>query len=110
MEKPDYVEQMITYACVVALGGFAGIVKAIRKYQKAGNSMSLKNLLIKATGDIIISIFAGLMMFFLIHHDAGQMTAKAAFYISMAAYMGAQAIDVFTAIWSSVVKVGSNDK
>lgn len=110
MEKPDYLEQFITYCIVIALAAFAGVVKAIRKYQKVGNEMTLKTLLIKASGDIVISIFAGLMMFFLLQHDAGQLTFKAAFYISMAAYMGSQAIDVFTAIWQAVVKVGNNHK
>lgn len=110
MEKPDYIEQAVTYAIVIGLAAFAGIVKAIRKYQKVGNDMELKTLLLKASGDIVISIFAGLMMFFLLQHETGQLTFKAAFYISMAAYLGAQAIDVFTAIWSAVVKVGGDHK
>lgn len=104
MEKPDFIEQLITYCIVIAIASFAGVVKAIRKYQKVGGSMSLKTLLIKACGDIIIAIFAGLMMFFWLQGNEVHtvLTAKYAFFISIAAYMGGQAIDIFVAIWQAI--------
>lgn len=103
MEKPDYIEQIVTYCIVIAVATFAGVVKAIRKYQKVGNTMSIKTLLLKACADIVVAIFAGLMMFLWLQGDTyTPLTAKVTFYISIAAYMGGQAIDIFVAVWQSV--------
>ncbi|WNA15519.1 hypothetical protein [Acinetobacter phage HFM1] len=104
MEKPDFIEQLITYCFVIAIATFAGVVKAIRKYQKVGGSMSLKTLLIKACGDIVIAIFSGLMMFLWLQRGVASLslTPEFAFYISIAAYMGGQAIDIFVAIWQAI--------
>lgn len=104
MDKPELAEQVITYCIVITIAAFAGVVKAIRKYQKESNTMSLKTLLIKGVLDIVIAIFAGLMMFLWLQGDDPHavLTAKRAFYISIAAYMGGQAIDVFVAIWQAV--------
>ena len=104
MEKPDYIEQVVTYCIVIAIATFAGIVKAIRKYQKVGNSMSIKTLLLKACADIVVAIFAGLMMFLWLQRgaEAVSLTTEHAFYISIAAYMGGQAIDIFVGIWQSI--------
>ena len=112
MEKPDYIEQVVTYCIVVTIATFAGVVKAIRKYQKVGNSMSIKTLLLKACADIIVAIFAGLMMFLWLQGETyTPLTAKAAFYISIAAYMGGQAIDIFVAIWQAIHdKTGGKSK
>lgn len=103
MEKPDHLDQLITYCIVIAIAAFAGTVKAIRKYQKIGNSMSIKTLVLKGLMDIVVAIFAGLMMFLWLQGESfTPLTAKAAFYISIAAYMGGQAIDTFVAIWQAV--------
>lgn len=104
MEKPDYLEQIVTYCIVIAIATFAGVVKAIRKYQKVGNSMSIKTLLLKACADIVVAIFAGLMMFLWLQRGVSSvsLTPEFAFYISIAAYMGGQAIDIFVAIWQSI--------
>ena len=112
MEKPDYIEQGVTYCIVIAIATFAGVVKAIRKYQKVGNSMSIRTLLLKACGDIVVAIFAGFMMFLLLQGEVyTPLTPKATFYISIAAYMGGQAIDIFVAIWQSIHdKTGGKSK
>lgn len=104
MANNDYLEHLVTYCIVIALAGFAGVVKAIRTYQKTGNSMSLKTLLIKGCVDIVMAIFAGLMTFLWLQGDnsGAELTPRYAFYISIAAYMGGQAIDVFVAIWYAV--------
>lgn len=103
MEKPDYTEQVLTYCIVIAIASFAGVVKAIRKYQKVGNSMSIKTLLFKALFDIVMAIFAGLMMFLWLQGEVyTPLTPKAAFYISIASYMGGQAIDIFVTIWKTI--------
>ena len=103
VEDQNYIKQLITYCLVILIATFAGIVKSIRKFQKIGGKMTAKSILVKASGDIVISIFAGLMMFFIIQGDSFEpLTAKSAFYISIAAYMGSQAIDVFVAIWQAV--------
>lgn len=103
MDEQNYIEQILTYCLVIAIATFAGIVKSIRKFQKIGGRMSAKTILIKASGDIVISIFAGLMMFLLLQGESFKpLTASSAFYISIAAYMGSQAIDIFVAIWQAV--------
>jgi len=104
MEKQAYIEQLLTYCIVITLAGFAGVVKAIRKYQKVGKTMSIKTLLLKGLLDIVVAIFAGLMMFLWLQGSSTYtvLTAQYAFYISIAAYMGGQAIDVFVAIWQAV--------
>lgn len=103
MEKPDIAEQVFTYCIVFIISFFAGTVKAIRKYQKVGNSMSLKSLLLKACADIVMAIFAGLMMFLWLQGDTyTPLTPNAAFLISIAAYMGGQAIDIFVATWQVI--------
>lgn len=107
MEDQSYFEQILTYCLVILIATFAGIVKSIRKFQKVGSKMSAKSILIKATGDIVISIFAGLMMFLWLQGDTfSPLTAKSAFYISISAYMGSQAIDIFVAIWQVVHEKG----
>lgn len=103
LEQESLSQQILTYLLVILIACFAGIVKSIRKFQKIGRKMSAKTILVKASGDIIISIFAGLMMFLWIQGDHFEpLTAKSAFYISIAAYMGSQAIDVFVAVWQAV--------
>ncbi|QHJ79181.1 MAG: hypothetical protein [Caudoviricetes sp.] len=112
MEKPDYLEQFVTYLIVIALAAFGGVVKAIRKYQSIGGSMSLKVLLLKVCLDLIVAVFAGLMMFLWLQRGVHEiaLNPESAFYIAIAGYMGGQAIDIFVTIWQAVTKAGSNKK
>lgn len=43
VDEPELAEQVITYCIVITIAAFAGAVKAIRKYQKESNNMSLKH-------------------------------------------------------------------
>mgnify|MGYP003516887275 CR=1 FL=1 len=107
MNNDDIYQQIFTYCLVIVIATFAGIVKSIRKFQKTGKKMTIKSIAMRASGDIVISIFAGLMMFLWLQGDTyTPLSAKSAFYISISAYMGSQAIDIFVAIWQAVYQQG----
>lgn len=103
MDLDKYAEHIFTYCIVIALATFSGVVKVVRNLQNMKERLTLREILLKAIGDILISIFAGLLMYFYLSvSDAGVLDYQDALLISIASYMGAQAIDVFVALWKSI--------
>lgn len=86
------VTTLATYGWVFMLSMFGGLAAFIRKLNLSRDPLPLKLFVIKLTGELVVSAFAGLITYFLCK-ASGTSEAFMAVMIATAGHLGGRAID-----------------
>lgn len=93
--KHDFVQEvttLATYGWVFLLSMFGGLAAFIRKLNQSREPLPLRLFIIKLTGELVVSAFAGLITFFLCK-ASGASEPFMAVMIATAGHLGGRAID-----------------
>ena len=101
----EVCKQSLPYITTFALAMFGGLVKHVSNLRNTSKSFKLREFVF----DLIVSSFAGLLMYFLCK-EAGVSDFMSAILIAISGHMGTQAIVAFENLYSRIVGNNLNGK
>lgn len=99
---------MLMYATVLILACFAGVVDFVNKLTKSKDKHSMKTILFNLFARLLMSAFAGLLTFWVLQERSDNgivlLNGYSAVVISLSGYAGNQTVNIFSAIWQSIIE------
>lgn len=101
----EAINAVLTATLFVLLAMFGGLVAFIRKLNQSTAPLPLKVVFMRLTGELIISAFAGLMVYLLCRYW-GFNELLTGVMVGIAGHLGGKAIDTVILIWRSIITGG----
>lgn len=102
-----FLIQFLTYAWVVVVSMFGGLVSFIRRRNATTPKVPMKEQLGILFGELAISAFAGLITYWLCQYW-GLHSALTAVFIAVSGHLGGKSIDAVARIWLGVIDKGNS--
>lgn len=108
----DFKNHFYTWLLVAMLAMFGGFVDSVRRYKNGGEEMAISKWALRTVGDMVISLFAGFLTFWIFVGNGGtvELTGWMCACIAMAGNLGGKAIDIFAVAWKVAAEKSLGDK
>lgn len=103
--NPEQLNAALFGALCIILAMFGGLVAFIRKLNESTSPLPLKVIFMRLIGELIISAFAGLMVYLLCQYLSFNVFLTA-MMVGIAGNLGGRAIDTIVVIWRSIITGG----
>mgnify|MGYP006052462475 FL=1 len=99
---------VFTYVTVLILACFGGVVDFVDELRKSTERLSMKVILFNLFARLLMSAFAGLIMFWILQEQSEDgvviLSGYSAMSIAITGFLGDQAVKVFIKIWERIAK------